>query len=86
MSIKSTDLKGKINLEETYNTIDIDDEISSYLRQNSNDNINDNLLITRKLHKILQNSQNLTKQQRFEYCNSERYFMKLYLKDIARRK
>jgi len=86
MSIKSTDLKGKIELEENNNAIDIDDEISSYLKQNSNNNINDNLLITRKLHNILQNSQNLTKQQRFDYCNSERYFMKMYLKAIARRK
>ncbi len=40
------------------------------------------LKMVEKIHKILLNSQNLTQKQKFEYCNSQRLYMKLYLKKI----
>ena len=36
-----------------------------------------------KIHSILKNSQGLTQKQKFAYCNSQRFFMKLYLKRIS---
>lgn len=54
--------------------------------ETSEDNIEDmcdeNLTTLKKIHAILLNCVNLTKKQKLEFCNSERYFMKLYLKRL----
>lgn len=34
------------------------------------------------VHVLLENCENLTNNQKLEYCQSERYFMKLYLKQV----
>ena len=41
-----------------------------------------NLITLQKIHAILLNCSNLSKKQKFEFCESERYFMKLYLKKL----
>jgi hypothetical protein len=33
------------------------------------------------LHNILQSQEDLTHDEKLEYCNSERYFMKMYLRN-----
>ncbi|MFX0000270.1 MAG: hypothetical protein ACFE9Q_01020 [Candidatus Hodarchaeota archaeon] len=38
----------------------------------------------KEIHNILKSSKNLTQNQKFAYCNSQRFFMKLYLKRISR--
>ena len=43
----------------------------------------DNLNIIKKVHAILLNCSNLSKKQKLEFCESERYFMKLYLKKLS---
>jgi len=42
----------------------------------------ENLTTLKKIHAILLNCLNLSKQQKLEFCESERYFMKLYLKKL----
>lgn len=42
----------------------------------------ENLTTLKKIHAILLNCVNLSKKQKLEFCNSERYFMKLYLKKL----
>lgn len=42
----------------------------------------ENLTSLKKIHAILLNCVNLNKKQKLEFCNSERYFMKLYLKKL----
>jgi len=42
-----------------------------------------NLVILKKVHSILLNCINLTKKQKLEFAESERYFMKLYLKRLT---
>ncbi len=39
----------------------------------------ENLTTLQKIHAILLNCSNLSKKQKLEFCESERYFMKLYL-------
>ncbi|MFX0024330.1 MAG: hypothetical protein ACFE9S_18575 [Candidatus Hermodarchaeota archaeon] len=46
---------------------------------------NSNFDTIKKIHYILKNSQNLTQKQKFDYCSSQRFYMKLYLKDISER-
>ncbi|MFX1347496.1 MAG: hypothetical protein ACFE92_02370 [Promethearchaeota archaeon] len=38
----------------------------------------------KEIHNILNSSKSLTQNQKFAYCNSQRFFMKLYLKRISR--
>ncbi len=40
----------------------------------------ENLITLQKIHAILLNCINLSKKQKLEFAESERYFMKLYLK------
>jgi hypothetical protein len=42
----------------------------------------DNLITLKKIHAILLNCLNLNEKEKLEFCNSERYFMKLYLKKL----
>ena len=44
----------------------------------------DNLNIANQIHLFLKNSQNLSQQQKYAYCNSQRFYMKLYLKEISK--
>jgi len=43
---------------------------------------NEDLTTLQKLHAILLNCINLTKKQKLEFAESERFFMKLYLKKL----
>ena len=42
--------------------------------------IDENLITLKKVHSILLNCINLTKKQKLEFAESERFFMKLHLK------
>jgi len=42
----------------------------------------ENLITLKKVHAILLNCVNLNEKEKMEFCNSERYFMKLYLKKL----
>ena len=85
MTLSIPDLNKNRVSESKKDSISNIDDLPIYMKQNLGGNQSENLLILRKLHKILQNSQNLTDEQKLDYCKSERYFMKLYLKEIARR-
>ncbi|MCK4370849.1 MAG: hypothetical protein KAW03_07260 [Candidatus Lokiarchaeota archaeon] len=39
----------------------------------------------KEIHFILKNSADLTQNQKFAYCNSQRFFMKLYLQRISKK-
>jgi len=47
------------------------------------DIIDENLITLKKVHSILLNCINLTKKQKLEFAESERYFMKLYLRQLT---
>lgn len=47
--------------------------------------IDENLSILGKIHAILLNCINLTKKQKLEFAESERFFMKLHLKKILKK-
>jgi hypothetical protein len=50
-----------------------------------NDSVKENHLNTiKEIHHILKSDNNLTQNQKFTFCNSQRFFMKLYLKRICR--
>jgi len=68
-------------------------QLKSQFKENSLNQLNkeiindldDNFDIIKSLHLILLNCSTLTKKQKFDFCNSQRYFMKLYLKEMLRK-
>ena len=43
------------------------------------------LSISTDIHSILSNYPDLTKDQKLDYCDSQRYYMKLYLREVIRK-
>ncbi|MCK4779517.1 MAG: hypothetical protein KAT57_04985 [Candidatus Lokiarchaeota archaeon] len=43
---------------------------------------NEYLAISNDIHSILSNCQELTNGQKLDFCNNQRYFMKLFLKEL----
>lgn len=46
----------------------------------------DNFKLLTDIQKVLQNCRHLTNRDRLNYCNTQRYFMKLYLREINKPK
>jgi len=47
-------------------------------------NKNDYLVISNDIDLILSNVNNLTNKRKLDYCNNQRYYIKLYLKEILK--
>lgn len=47
--------------------------------------MDDDLEMIKKIHFTLKYSQDLSQKKKYDYCNSQRFFMKLYLKRISNR-
>ena len=54
------------------------------IEENIEDICDENLTTLQKIHAILLNCINLSKKQKLEFAESERYFMKLYLKKVLK--
>lgn len=59
-----------------------DNEPEIKLGENLDEVIDENLTTLKKVHSILLNCINLTKKQKLEFAESERFFMKLHLKKL----
>ncbi|MFX0042542.1 MAG: hypothetical protein ACFE8L_06490 [Candidatus Hodarchaeota archaeon] len=70
-----------------------EDHLKRQFKDNSHNQLNEELIndidenfdIIKSLHLILLNCSSLSKEQKFDFCNSQRYFMKLYLKEILKK-
>jgi len=81
MDSKSKSRNGKISSEEPSNQESV--KIKKLPQSTKVEEICDENLITlKKIHAILLNCLNLNEKEKIEFCNSERYFMKLYLKKL----
>jgi len=81
MDSKSKSRNGKISSEEPSNQESV--KIKKLPQSTKVEEICDENLITlKKIHAILLNCLNLNEKKKIEFCNSERYFMKLYLKKL----
>lgn len=73
--IQGSESPSRNSLSQEKKSIEVIDE-------NIEDLCDENLTTLKKIHAILLNCVNLSKKQKLEFCNSERYFMKLYLKKL----
>ena len=56
--------------------------ISIFNRRNT---ITDYLVILNDINLILSNVNNLTNNQKLDYCNNQRYYIKRYLREVLRK-
>ncbi|MFX1504184.1 MAG: hypothetical protein ACFFDH_24705, partial [Promethearchaeota archaeon] len=81
-----TEKKNNIKVQERETSIrnSINPKMSTYelVDENIVNLCDENLSTLQKIHAILLNCVNLSKKQKLEFCESERYFMKLYLKKL----
>lgn len=61
---------------------EVNNQILSFSRINLTAVEAEYLSISADIHSILSNYPDLTNDQKLEYCISQRYFMKLYLKEV----
>ncbi len=73
-----------LKINDLFYEVEIDNKKNEILEQNSDTPMNDNLAILEEIGEILQNCTTLTENQKLDYCKSQRYFMKLYLKEVNR--
>ncbi len=59
-----------------------DNEPKDLIVEDLGEVIDENLITLKKVHSILLNCINLTKKQKLEFAESERFFMKLHLKKL----
>ena len=80
--------RNKIKVQEIENSkknsIGLEKLIDELTEVEIEDLFDENLTTLQKIHSILLNCVNLTKKQKLEFCESERYFMKLYLKKLRK--
>jgi len=66
------------------NTLNLNDKIEiNSLEQKVSNTKTEYLSISNDIHSILTSCPDLTSNQKLDYCNSQRYFMKLYMKEIV---
>ena len=78
---KKTD-KNDSTKEVFLSQISKDNEPKDLIVEDLGEVIDENLITLKKVHSILLNCINLTKKQKLEFAESERFFMKLHLKKL----
>ena len=73
-----------LKINDLFYEVEFDNKQNEILEHNSETPVNDNLVILEEIGEILQNCTTLTENQKLDYCKSQRYFMKLYLKEVNR--
>ena len=78
---KKTEKKGSIK-KDSSSQVSEDNGPENHLEEDLDELIDENLITLKKIHSILLNCVNLTKKQKLEFAESERFFMKLHLKKL----
>ena len=83
------DLKNNWEKKDEFQKIDIEQffktNIHDMIKLNNIEPNKENCFeIIRKINYFLSKTQHLSNQQKLDYCNIERYFMKLYLKEFTK--
>ncbi len=73
-----------LNLKELFYEENFKDEIVDKINQFPVKNKRANLKLLQEIQTVLQRCTHLTEKQRLMYCDSQRYFMKQYLREMNR--
>jgi hypothetical protein len=84
MSTNIRDTDPILNLKDLFYEKEIRNEINKKLQDFPRKNSIDNMNLLKEIQEILKKCTHLTPEQRLLYCQSQRYFMKLYLREVNR--
>ncbi|MFW9825871.1 MAG: hypothetical protein ACFFE4_23230 [Candidatus Thorarchaeota archaeon] len=80
LSVSISEIVKERNSNEQVNKVN--NQVLSFSRIDLTGADSEYLSISADIHSILSNYPDLTNNQKLEYCISQRYFMKLYLKEV----
>ncbi|MFW9773003.1 MAG: hypothetical protein ACFFEO_12675 [Candidatus Thorarchaeota archaeon] len=75
-----------LNLKDLFTDSEIKNEINSEFDDLKEKNKNDNFNLLEEIQTILKKCAHLNPKQKLMYCESQRYFMKLYLREVNKNK
>jgi len=75
-----------LNLKDLFYDSTISNEIKSEIRELGEKSRVDNFKLLEEIQTILHRCAHLNPKQRLMYCESQRYFMKLYLREVNKQK
>ncbi len=84
ISSRLTDPEPTLNLKDLFYEKNNRDEIVDKINQLPGKNKRANLNLLQEIQTVLQRCTHLTEKQRLMYCESQRYFMKQYLREMNR--
>lgn len=71
-----------LNLTSLFNNEELNYELKKTVNKLLEKNTTDNLILLDEIKEILHNCTHLTPEQKLMYCQSQRYFMKQYLREV----
>ncbi len=84
ISSRLTDPEPILNLKDLFYEENFKDGIVDKINQLPEKNKRANLNLLQEIQTVLQRCKHLTENQRLMYCESQRYFMKQYLREISK--
>ena len=85
ISSRLTDPEPTLNLKDLFYEKNNRDEIVDKINQLPGKNKRANLNLLQEIQTVLQRCTHLTEKQRLMYCESQRYFMKQYLREMNKK-
>ena len=73
-----------LNLKDLFYSEEIKEELKTKIEQLPEKSKRSNLKLLEEIQTVLQRCTHLTEKQRLMYCESQRYFMKQYLREMNR--
>ena len=73
-----------LNLNSLFENNNVTKELKEKVEKLQKNDVGDNLILLNEIKEILHNCTHLTPEQKLLYCQSQRYFMKLYLREVNR--
>ena len=86
ISSRLSDSEPILNLKDLFYGEELKKEIGAKLSQLPEKNKRSNLNLLQEIQTVLQRCAHLTEKQRLMYCESQRYFMKQYLREMNRQR
>jgi len=71
-----------LNLNSLFEGKIISEELKEKVDKLQKKDVGDNLILLNEIKEILHNCTHLTPEQKLMYCQSQRYFMKIYLREV----
>jgi hypothetical protein len=82
ISSRLNDSEPILNLKDLFSNEEIREKIEIKLQQLPEKTKRSNLKLLQEIQTVLQRCTHLTEKQRLMYCESQRYFMKQYLREM----